>query len=495
MKKQIFNPFLPVYEYIPDGEPHVFGDRVYLFGSHDKEGGDAFCMLDYVAYSASVTDLTDWKYEGVIYRAAQNPGHKPNSYMYAPDVAQGNDGRYYLYFCISDNCFSSPIHVAVCDSPAGSYDFLGFVSNHDGSPFTRCITFDPGLINDNGVIRLYYGWSLAVNEATLRESGGEDAAALREKLLDTQVRMFQKTREDVLAEPEGIMGANTLTLANDMLTVTSEPKRIVPGQFSASGTSFEGHAFFEASSIRKINDSYYFVYSSELSHDLCYATSKYPDKDFVYGGTIISNGDIGLNGRQAKDRLNQTGNNHGSIEYINGDWFVFYHRHTHKSNYSRQACAEKIAIMPNGNIPQVEVSSQGLNGSPLRAMGQYPALIACNLTNGSMPHPVQGIYEGAIPHITHQGDERFITGISNGTLIGYKYFAFNGKTRLRLHLRGEAQGDLIILANDEKLTKIALKPAGNWTAFEAPVETCGTKALYIKFSGEGNFDFISFEFE
>jgi len=36
MKNQAFNPYLPCYEYIPDGEPHVFGDRVYIFGSHDK---------------------------------------------------------------------------------------------------------------------------------------------------------------------------------------------------------------------------------------------------------------------------------------------------------------------------------------------------------------------------------------------------------------------------------------------------------------------------
>ena len=47
MKKQVYNPFLPIYECVPDGEPHVFGDRVYLYGSHDKEGGETFCMLDY----------------------------------------------------------------------------------------------------------------------------------------------------------------------------------------------------------------------------------------------------------------------------------------------------------------------------------------------------------------------------------------------------------------------------------------------------------------
>ena len=41
-----------------------------------------------------------------------------------------------------------------------------------------------------------------------------------------------------------------------------------------------------------------------------YATSDYPDRDFSFGGVIISNGDIGLNGRKKEDRLNNTGNNH-----------------------------------------------------------------------------------------------------------------------------------------------------------------------------------------
>ena len=76
MKKQIVNPFLPLNEYIPDGEPHVFGDRVYLFGSHDKEGGERLCMLDYVVYSAPVNNLTDWRCEGTVYRTEQDPFFK-----------------------------------------------------------------------------------------------------------------------------------------------------------------------------------------------------------------------------------------------------------------------------------------------------------------------------------------------------------------------------------------------------------------------------------
>ena len=116
--KQVFNPYLPLYEYVPDGEPHVFGDRVYIFGSHDAFNGKKFCPNDYVCYSAPVTDLTDWRYEGVIYQKTQDPRMADGSHeLWAPDVVQGKDGRYYLYYCPDDSIRS--IGVAVCDRPAG----------------------------------------------------------------------------------------------------------------------------------------------------------------------------------------------------------------------------------------------------------------------------------------------------------------------------------------------------------------------------------------
>jgi len=66
MKKQVFNPYLPSYEYVPDGEPYVFGDRLYVYGSHDKFNGKNFCLGDYVCWSAPVDDLGNWKFEGTI---------------------------------------------------------------------------------------------------------------------------------------------------------------------------------------------------------------------------------------------------------------------------------------------------------------------------------------------------------------------------------------------------------------------------------------------
>lgn len=84
------NPFLPLNTYIADGEPHVFGNRVYLFGSHDKAHGDTYCMRNYEFWSAPVEDLETWSCKGVSYRADQDLlyGEKLK-YMYAPDVVQG----------------------------------------------------------------------------------------------------------------------------------------------------------------------------------------------------------------------------------------------------------------------------------------------------------------------------------------------------------------------------------------------------------------------
>ena len=79
MKKQGINPYLPSWEYVPDAEPHVFGDRVYVYGSHDKFQGHVFCLNDYVCYSADVNALSDWRYEGVIYKKTDDPENRDGS--------------------------------------------------------------------------------------------------------------------------------------------------------------------------------------------------------------------------------------------------------------------------------------------------------------------------------------------------------------------------------------------------------------------------------
>ena len=445
MKKQVFNPFLPLNVYIPDGEPHVFGDRVYLYGSHDKEGGHTFCMEDYEVFSAPVTDLSDWRSEGIIYHASQDPMYETYPFMYAPDCVRGNDGRYYLYYCMAGEYgvggYRNPISVAVCDTPAGKFEYLGHVKNKDGSLMMRYVCFDPAVINDNGTIRLYYGTQYGFEE--------EDGDVISEQTLESETDMFGRTRDEILSYPDSINGPITCVLEDDMLTVKEEPHHIIP--YKVKGTSFEAHPFFEASSMRKVGEKYYFVYSSWLNHELCYATSDYPDKEFTFGGTIVSNGDVGLNGRAEHDSLNMTGTTHGSIIEIEGQWYVFYHRLTHKSDYSRQACAEKIEIKTDGSISQVEITSCGLNDGPLAGEGSYPAVICCNLTNGRMPHGCNCIYAEEFPNVTNAAEERFIAEIEDGTLIGYKYFDLKAPKQLRLTARFETDENKVIYAGPTRI--------------------------------------------
>ena len=471
--KQIYNPYLPLYEHVPDGEPHVFDGRVYIYGSHDKENGEAFCMLDYVTYSALVDDLTNWRYEGIIYSAKQDPNYENHPYMYAPDVVKGNDGRYYLYYSLAGGTKTKSwaswiMSVAVCDTPCGKFEFLGNVRYKDGTIVKDFLMFDPGVFNDNGRIFMYYGFNSFGNELPLEEQGP----------------FHDKTMEEILANP---YVSAYVELEDDMITVKHKPRQLLPS--NTKGTSFEGHTFFEASSMRKFGDTYYFMYSPrECNHEICYATSKYPDKDFVFGGTLISNGDIELNGRLPKDRLARTGNNHGSLEYINGEYYIFYHRQTHKNDFSRQACAEKIKMEKDGSFKQVEITTSGLNNGPLKAQGTYPAVICCNLTNGNMPHDdCYDIY----PHITNKGEDRYIAEIEQNTLIGYKYFDFQSVQKIGIEYRSGYKAPngklaIILSENGEKIAQIDLKPQDNWTKAEATVQIPnGTYPLYFVYEGEG----------
>lgn len=494
MKKQAFNPFLPLNEYIPDGEPHVFGDRVYHYGSHDREGGWTFCMDDYVVYSAPIDDLADWRCEGVSYRAEQDPDYSEYKYMYAPDVVCGNDGRYYLYYCMAGEYgyggYSRPISVAVSDKPAGPFEYLGHVKYPDGSVMMKYVCFDPAVMNDNGTIRLYYGTQYDYEE--------RDDFDTNPEYLDIETGMFGKTREQILEyrkhpescpsgnpnDKDSINGAVMAVLEDDMLTVKEAPHHIIP--YKVKGTSFEAHPFFEGSSMRKVGDTYYFIYSSWQNHELCYATSKYPDRDFVFRGTVVSNGDVGYNGRTVKEKTNMTGTTHGSIIEINGQWYVFYHRLTHKSDYSRQACAEKISIDKDGSVKQVEVTSCGLNSGPLEAKSgcRYPAVIACNLTNGHMPHGSNSVYQAEFPNVTNIGEDRFIAEIEDGTLIGYKYFNFENVNTVSVTARIETAENKVVYNGPIRIDERCVSDDKDEVRTEKHADTAPVLEIYLEENGE-----------
>ncbi len=454
---QVYNPFLPSWEYIPDGEPHIFGDRLYLFGSHDRFNGTQFCMNDYVCWSCPLEDLSAWRCEGTIYRKEQDPAAKSDSIMQAPDVCRGPDGRYYLYYTLGLIPFLS---VAVCDTPAGQYEYYGVVKYRDGTPAGMrehdVFQFDPGLFtDDDGRIWLYSGFGP-------KEEGFFAAAC-------------QKYRME---------GAYAMELCVDMLTVKTEPRLVFP----KTGE----HGFFEASSMRKINGKYYFIYSSQLGHELCWAVGDKPDGPFTFGGTLISNGDIGV----SNTPRNYTGNTHGSLAELNGQWYIFYHRQTNRHQYSRQACAEKIELA-DGKFQQAELTSCGLNGGPLRGDGEYEARIACNLWSreGVLFYGVSNTPEADThPYFTQTGEDRedsgdqYIAGLRDGATAGFKYFVFDGLREIGVQVSGTGHGEFVVATEPDRepICRIPVSPSVKRSWFRAPATALyGKLALYFTFHGKG----------
>ena len=394
MKKQCFNPYLPSYEYIPDGEPYVFDGRVYVYGSHDRFGAMSFCENDYVTWSAPEEDLSDWRYEGIIFHRTDDPMNEDGKApLFAPDV------KYYLYYAPAG---LNVIGVACSEKPAGLYSFCGHVKYSDntllGQKKEHGIVFDPGVfLDDDGQVYLYYGFTPL----------GVDLKGVQ-------------------------TGPFVVKLEADMYTMKEDP---VPVEIC--GCADRGHSFFEASSMRKINGKYYFIYSSLNSHELCYAIGKNSMGPFEYGGALHSNGDIGYQGRKEENRTCYTGNNHGSLVCIKGRWYIFGHRMTNYTAFSRQGVAEAVRILPDGSIPQIEMTSCGLNNGPLDGKGEYEARIACNLWSKAGARHYVGGSTGAEaeelrrdhPVFTQDGEDReecpnqHIANMHDGATAGFKYFS------------------------------------------------------------------------
>lgn len=477
-KDLAFNPYMPFWEYVPDAEPHVFGDRLYVYGSHDRRNGTSYCMEDYVVWSAPVDDLSQWRCDGVSFRRTDDPRYAAEGGrdMMAPDVCQGPDGRFYLFY-FND---MKTLGVAVSDKPEGPFEYIGFVHGTDDEPVHPGQAFDPGILSDETGNWLYYGFDPS------KFMGKEYAAN---------------------------SGCFVVELEDDMLTCKGEPQKAVPGVVESRGTPYEGHAFFEASSVRRINGRYYLVYSSELGHELCYATSESPTGPFAYGGTIVSNSDEGYRGNAEPQAY--PANTHGGLVCVDGQRYVFYHRHTHERQYSRQACAEKIEILPDGSIPQVEMTSCGLNDGPLPTGRMYPAHIACGIRGpeGVVHISTKVFRRPSDPFLFQEGSDRneagdgcmYAANLQDGAELTFKYFACTGEERncaltCRAHGEDGFRGAVEVWTLDKDGTvaragdvSVTVEGGSAWTPFSGEVALpTGTFGIRFIPRGEGSLDLRDF---
>ena len=351
------NPILPLWEHIPDGEPRVFGDRVYLYGSHDRPLSGDFCDIKLKVWSASIHDLDHWTCHGDIFHAQADADHpadvtwsdmmEPSRHMmYAPDVVQKGD-KYYLFTYI----FYDKGCVAVADRPEGPFRVISTYRYAPEDAGDNGVYNDPGvLVDDDGRVYVYYGFEAShMNEIDPETMCTVLPGSLRHRVMDDRAEVPEERR------------------------------------------------FYEASSPRKIGDTYYLIYSPRKGSRLAYATSDKPTGPFTYRGYIVDNGDD-----------YPGGNNHGSIMKVGDQWYIFYHRMTNGTCFSRQACAERIEILPDGSIPTVEMTSLGFS-TALNPYEETPAHRACVLRNGGMIKYLNEFHT-------------VVDELRDGTTVGYKYF-------------------------------------------------------------------------
>jgi hypothetical protein len=200
--------------------------------------------------------------------------------------------------------------------------------------------------------------------------------------------------------------------------------------------------------------------------------------------------------KPADKPMNCGGNNHGSIIEICGKWYIFYHRHTNGNEFSRQGCVERIEIKEDGSIPQVEMTSCGLNGGPLTGKGEYPAYLACNLFRMEEK-------ENPLPKLTQDGkdgDEEtgFVTNISDSSGVGFKYFDCKGITKVKVKTRGYNPGVFEVKTSwdGETLGNIPVKDTNIWKEFSADITIPdGINAIYLIYKGTGAATLGSFTLE
>ena len=414
------NPFLPGYEYIPDGEPRVYGDRLYLYGSQ------RFCDYILKVCSAPLNNLNEWTDHGIALSTRDIGGRKDDipysDYeFYAPDMVALN-GKYYLFAQV----VGAPCSVAVSDTPVGPFKVVSQIKAPAGAPpdfggWSQY--FDPGVLaDDDGKVYLYWG-------------GGRSYMA-------------------------------QLNPAN--------PTEVLPGTYQEDviprNAPFE---YQEGPSPRKINGRYYLVYARGL--DLAYATSDKPTGPFAYRGAIVSQRG-GAHG----------GNIHGGLAKINGQWYIFYHRMTNNTVFSRRACAERVTIEADGSIPTVEQTSLGFEES-LNPYKVTPADIACVFRGGS--------------YVT-EFDKRTqpVVGNKSDSVVGYKYFDFGEpfpgqQTIFTVQLRdGATAGKIEVWLGDPKdkgeqigVVPVEKRPVGEggWREITIPVRNIsGSHAVYLRFASE-----------
>ncbi len=442
------NPYLPLWEHLPDGEPRVFEDpdrpgkyRAYIIGSHDVTYS-AYCGNDIRMWSAPVEDLSQWRDEGPIFTWFVDGQWDT---MFAPDLVEVKDRKtgkktYYLY--PHSRGWRRVAMVCKGDRPNGPFTPVNLTDDGRQCLPGSLIDFDPSVFIENITDKrdkdydrgfrayVFYGF----RHSTAYELDQDNMYAVRP---GTEVHDYfipASERYGVVRDPEGTQYPALYKDQN-------------PGDFN----------FFEASSIRQVGNKYVMVFSGYSGPDyglgstnsaLRYAFGDSPLGPWRSGGVLVDSRGVVPN--EDGTRLvttNAAHNTHGSLQEINGQWYVFYHRPPRGFGNARQAMVAPVKItwdkkkVADGGMVRItaydpytknnewtasasngmtytgaEVTSEGFQIFGLPPYRYYSAGLACYMTGNEWMQDNHDVWN----------DGMDLAGINNRGIVGFKYFGFGG---------------------------------------------------------------------
>ena len=434
------NPILPLEHHVPDGEAHVMPDgKLYIYGSYDLLE-DLYCSEEY--HVVSTGDMKHWDVHPVSLRGQDIP------WVNDPDAPKypGIDWTHPTPF----------IQKMLSETPEEKEAFEA----EDTSP-KRPLLFAPDCLARNGKYYLYFcmpddSEGVAVSDRpegpftdpVQLPCGGIDPAVFIDD--DGQAYYYW-----------GQLFSHGVKLNKDMCSF--DPAGIVDDLVTE-----EEHFFHEGSSMRKIGDTYYYVYADMergKPTSLGYSTSKSPLGPFTYRGIIIDN-----------DSCDPASwNNHGSIECVNGQWYVFYHRCSRGTQQHRRLCIEPITVNPDGSINEVKMTSQGV-GEPFAPGEKILGYQACGV-KGTVYIGLDDTYGEKLTNIS-AGDEAVFRYVKNDRVWSGIELTCAGSGKVQVLLNGAPVGIVEVKGEAEKCRTVA-------AAIQAPA---GEYELTLRFEGSDGLE-------
>ena len=397
------NPILPLSVHIPDSEGHVMPDgRLYVYGSFDNRE-DVYCSEEY--HVVSTSDMKTWEVEDA-----------PS--LTGMDIPWFGDPNAPKYPGID---WSHPTPFIQKMMAEHSEDREAFEKEDEGEK--PALLFAPDCLPKNGKYYLYFcmpddSEGVAVSDSPKGPfvnpiqlpCGGIDPAIF----IDDDGKAYYYW---------GQLFSHGVPLNDDMVSFDRD-------QVVNDLVTEEEHCFHEGSSMRKIGDTYYYIYADMergKPTSLGYSTSKSPLGPFTYRGIIIDNAPCDP----------ASWNNHGSIECVNGQWYVFYHRCSRGVQRYRRLCIEKIDVFPDGTIPEVKMTSQGI-GEPFGPGETIMGYQACEVHGGCFID-VDDRFGEKLVHLEKGSTAVFRYVKSESAWTGIKFMA-TGSGRVNVLLNGNSAG-------------------------------------------------------